>query len=410
MFGGNFFSAFGGMGAETEEAEEEVDNQQLYKLLELPQTATLEEIKKQFKRLAMRHHPDKGGDADKFKEINAAYEVLADPEKRRLYDKFGLEGLKRQGGAEMDIFDMFFGGGRGRGQRRETPQLKPTVRQVEIGLEAVFAGKLLAVETTRKVLCADCQGRGGSKVERCAKCRGKGVVTRMVQVGPGMYTQSQAHCDGCGGSGERIDKAHVCKTCRGNKLESRKETIEVAVPAGAPDGHQIPVRGKGDEHPEYRAGDFVVVLRVRPHAVFTRVGDDLFLAKRVALVEALAGFRFNLQRFDQEVTIEAPPGVNNREVRAVAGLGMPRLKDPLSHGSLYVEFAVELPAALDREKLAALRALLPPGLLPAAAPTARRHALGEAVVVPQRRASAQPEEEEEEHGGRGGHGAQCRQQ
>lgn len=410
MFGRGFFSGMGGMGGESEETEP-ADNTKLYEVLGVPQTATIDEIKKQYKRMAIKHHPDKGGDAETFKEINAAHEVLSDPEKRRIYDKYGLEGLKGQGSGDMDIFDLFFGGGR-RGGRRETPQLKPTVKQFEVTLETAFSGKLAVIETTRKVLCAECNGRGGSKVEKCDKCRGQGVVLRMVQLGPGMYTQSQAHCDSCAGSGERIEKAHICKTCRGNKLESRRERVEVSVPPGVPDGHKIVITGKGDEHQEYRAGDLVVVIKVTPHAVFKRVRDDLFMTKKIALVEALSGFSFNLHRFDREVTIDAPPGVANHEVRVVSGLGMPQLRDSHAHGNLYIEFLVEMPKALPADKLATLRGLLPPPLLPAVHATTHRHRLGEAVtnVGAERKSSEAEEEEEEGRGFRAGHSAQCRQQ
>lgn len=422
MFGGDFFKKFGGRmnGMEDDDSgPADVDNKKLYEVLEVSQTATQEDIKKSYKKLALKHHPDKGGDPDKFKEINAANEILSDPEKRKTYDKFGLEGLKSgfgDAGGMSDIFDLLMGGGRRRGGPRETPKLRPTMVKVDVTLDEVFAGKMAHVETSRKVLCLDCNGKGGSKVEKCSKCKGRGSIMRTVQIAPGMYTQSQSECTTCSSSGEIIEKSAICQKCKGKKLEVKKEVIDVGIPVGTPDGYKIVVNDKGDEHPEYRSGDLEVIVSVKPHKIFERRKNDLFLQKKISLLEALIGFKFNLQRFDEEILIESPPNtiVNHKDVKKITGQGMPHFKNPLTHGDLYIEFLVEMPKKIGPEAQEALKKVLPKPILPAATPCKNTFAFKHADSKPT--ASSQPtedeefEEEHEQHGFQNGQRVQCNQQ
>ena len=421
MFGGGFFKNFGGGfgGEEDDDSTKEVDNKKLYEVLEVAPTATQEEIKKAYKKMALKHHPDKGGDIDKFKEINAANEVLSDPEKRKMYDKFGLEGLKGQNmSSGMDIFDMFFGGGRGRGPK-ETPKLKPTIRNLEVTLDEIYAGKLTQISVDRKVVCAECNGKGGAKVEKCTGCKGRGVVIKMMQLGPGMYTQAQQHCDKCSGSGEMIDKKDICKKCKGKKLDQKVEQVEVAVSAGTPDNHRVIIKDKGDEHPEYKTGDLVVNILVKPHAVFKRQGNNLYITKKISLYEALTGFKFNLKRFDTEVTIESDGVGQHKDVKLVPNLGLPHFKNELSVGDLLIEFQVEMPNKLIADQAETLKKLLPKPLLQAPKPTKNSYVMKEAVLNHKdsdHRHSANGQEEEDDddshrgHGFQGGQRVECNQQ
>lgn len=374
MFNEEFFRRMGGGMQGDDDNGTEVDNKKLYEVLEVSPTATQDEIKKAYKKLALKHHPDKGGDPEKFKEVNAANEVLSDPDKRKTYDKYGLEGLKGQGGAGgmSDVFEMFFGGGH-RGSRgpRETPKLKPMVKTVQVTLDEVYSGKMAHIDVTRKTICQDCNGKGGAKVEKCNKCKGNGVVMKMVALGPGMYTQTQAACDHCSGNGEIIDKATMCKKCKGQKLVSKSETVDVGIPVGCPENYKIEVKDKGDEHWEYRAGDLIVVVQIKPHAIFTREKNDLHMKKKISLVEALLGFKFNVKRFDTEFTVESNPEsiLHHKDVKVVRNLGMPHFRDELSHGDLLIEFTVEMPGKIAPEQHEALRKILPKGILPAHKPT-----------------------------------------
>ena len=415
FFGGMGGGMGGGFGGPEEESEE-VENKQLYEALELTSGANQDDIKKAYKRLVRIHHPDKGGDEKKFKEVQAAYEVLNDPEKRKMYDKYGLEGLKSGGmghGGYGDIFDIFFGGGR-RGAPKQTPQLKPTVVGMKLTLEDVYNGKMGYVDVDRKVLCEGCSGKGGSQVEKCTGCKGRGVVIKMVQLGPGMYSQAQADCSDCKGTGEKIKKENICKSCKGNKLLDKKEKIDVPVAAGIAENEKINISGKGNEHPEYKTGDLVVIAQIEPHKIFKRIKNDLVIEKSVSLIEALSGFEFNLKHLNgQEVTIKTKPGdiIQHKVTRKIPDLGMPRYKESFSFGDLIISFEIVMPERINEQQVAELKKYLPKPLLPPVKATKNVYLLDKHELKTQHKASENYEDEEEEdHQHGGGQKVQCNQQ
>ena len=189
-----------------DEEEKDVDTQQLYDVLGVSKDATETDIKKAFRKLTLQHHPDKGGDESKFKEINAAYEVLSNQEKRSLYDKYGLDGVRQGGGGGMggfeDIFEMFGGMGGHGGGRKQKRKVQPTQKEVNVTLEDFYTGKMVKLDHNKTVICEDCQGKGGEDVQTCKDCGGRGSVMKMQQMGPGMYSQSQVPCTKCKGEGE----------------------------------------------------------------------------------------------------------------------------------------------------------------------------------------------------------------
>lgn len=428
MFGEEFFSRFAGGGGssggfETDAGSGEVDNQQLYNVLEINQNATQDEIKASYRKLVKLHHPDKGGQADKFKEINAANEVLSDPEKRKIYDKYGLEGLRNGGGGSgmSDIFDIFFGGGgRKRGGQQETPKLKPIVKKIEVTLDDIYHGKMVNLNVTRDKVCIDCNGKGGSKVDKCTKCKGKGVVVKMVQLGPGMYSQSQGKCDNCQGLGEIISKDAICKPCKGKKTLTKTEEVEVPIPIGAPQNHQILIPDKGDEHPVYRTGDLVVVLTIKTHPVFKRFKNDLLMTKKISLIESLSGFKFNLKRFDTEVTISSPPNniVKHKDIKVIKNLGIHPFKNELSNGDLMIEFIVDMPSKLTLQQIEGLKTLLPKPILQTVNPTKNTYQFidGPDIHPSINEKNNVPDEDEEEseepsqRGFKSGEKVECQQQ
>ena len=231
--GGGFpfgdFEEMGGMGGMGRGPPKEVDNSKYYELLGVDKKASYDEIRKAFRKLALKNHPDRGGDKEKFQELNAAYEVLSDKEKRDLYDKYGEDGVKDGGrGGGMDISDLFgFGGGRR--QEAGPKKGKPVMHPMKLSLEEVYAGKQTKIAVNRERICAACEGRGGKEgaVQKCPTCKGRGVVVKMQQLGPGMYTQSQGPCDECRGKGEIIDEKNKCKECNGKKVKKEKKIIDV---------------------------------------------------------------------------------------------------------------------------------------------------------------------------------------
>jgi DnaJ family protein A protein 2 len=210
MFGGGFrgFGDFGFGGEEDNEApaqSKEVDTNKYYELLGVDKKATTEEIRKAFRKKALKEHPDKGGDPEKFKEVTGAYEVLSNPEKRQLYDDYGEEGVKNggpPGGAGFGgLFEMFGGGGR---KPTGPKKGKAKLMELDVTLEEIFNGAMKNVKITRDRICEPCEGKGGKNVTKCAKCKGQGMVTKLVQLGPGMYSQSQGRCGDCDGLGESM--------------------------------------------------------------------------------------------------------------------------------------------------------------------------------------------------------------
>jgi len=426
FFGGRGFPGGfpGGQEEEDEAPAQEIDNKKVYEVLGVDQKATTEEIKKAFRKLAIQHHPDKGGDTEKFKEINAAYEILSNEEKRNTYDKYGLEGLKNGGmgaGGFGDFMDIFFGGNRNRGPR-ETPQLKPTVRPVEITLRDAYHGKTMTVNVERNVVCSGCQGKGGSDSKTCTACKGQGEILKMQQLGPNMYTQTRAPCRDCSGTGKIIEKKNLCKECNGKKMSTKNEKIEVSIPGGVPDEDKIPILGKGNEHPEYRTGDLVIIVKIKPNATFKRVKNDLMIEKNISLIEALGGFSFNLEHLnDQLITIKSKPGtmVAHKQVMQVANMGMPHPKSPMTFGNLYITFNVQMPDKLTQDQIQALQKVLPGPLHKDVQKTKFTYDLEEATVSHQngqrgghghRHGHEEEDEEEEEHAGGRGQNVQCAQQ
>eukprot|EP00928_Gymnodinium_smaydae_P044769 TRINITY_DN29882_c0_g2_i1.p1 TRINITY_DN29882_c0_g2~~TRINITY_DN29882_c0_g2_i1.p1 ORF type:complete len:507 (-),score=98.16 TRINITY_DN29882_c0_g2_i1:451-1971(-) len=261
-----------------------------YALLGVSPNASEKEIKKAYKKLVVKHHPDKGGDEEKFKEINRAYEVLGDSEKRARYDRFGEEGVDGDGAPQSaeDIFSQFFGGGRrGRPQRQRT---QDKVQPLKVTLEQMFAGQHLRVGWARQVI----DRAVGSQT--CSACGGRGVIVQMVRMGP-MVQQIQSQCGECGGTGQIV------------QMKGQRETLEVDIPKGAVHGQKIKFPGMADEHPNADTGDVVLILREESHKEFKRRGADLFVERDISLVEALCGFEIEITHLDgRKILIKSAPG------------------------------------------------------------------------------------------------------
>ena len=279
MFGGIPFEHFahgggggmpGGMGGGP---REDVDTEKLYETLGVEKDADEKEIKKAYRKLAIKHHPDKGGDEHLFKEINAAYEILSDPKKRELYDKYGLEGVENEGGVNAaggeDLFSMFFGGG-SRGGRRG-PRKSPSVNHpLKVSLEDLYNGKTVKLAINRKVIVGE--------AKTCSTCKGQGAVMEMRQIGPGMITQMQRPCSACGGQGNSA------------QMKSERKVVEVRVEKGMNHNQKITFSGMADEMPGRETGDVNFIIQEKDHDVFKRKGADLLVIKEISLNQALTGY------------------------------------------------------------------------------------------------------------------------
>jgi molecular chaperone DnaJ len=332
-----------------------------YELLGVPRGASDADIKRAFRALARDLHPDVSNEPDadvRFREVAEAYEVLSDPERRGIYDRYGQAGLKRGGfepvfsdfGSLSDIFAAFFGedamgGGRQRSQRGGDLQAV-----VEIDLAEAFTGATVTVPLQVALPCERCGARGaepGTGTRTCSTCSGNGVVRTVSQNIFGQFVQQRA-CPECDGAGEVLEEP--CRDCRGDGRVVTHHQIEVDVPKGIHDGQQIRVRGEG--HAGFRSaerGHAFVVVRVRPDERFLREGDDLHTALRLTMTEAALGTTATVATLGEDVELEVPAGTQPGEVRVLRGRGMPALRGS-GRGSLYVRLDVAVPTTLGDEE------------------------------------------------------------
>jgi len=349
-----------------------------YDILEVKPEASEAELKKAYRKLAMKFHPDKNPNAgDKFKEISHAYEVLSDPKKREIYDQGGEEAIQQGGGrgggggfsSPMDIFNMMFGGGMGGmgGGCRNSNKTKPMVHKLGVTLEELYNGKTRKLAATRDRVCNDCGGKGGSNVKTCTSCKGRGVKIQTIQMGPGMVQQSQAVCGECDGSGEIIPPSSRCKGCKGKKTTKEKKVIEIELDKGCPSDFRKVFYGEGDHEPGKEPGDIVIQMEEKEHAVFQRHGRDLTMRLDIDVYESLCGMKRAVKTLDnRDITISTRPGevIKQADIKMIQGEGMPTHKDPFNKGKLIVLFNITFPEKIDPTVAKKLSALLPKPKLP----------------------------------------------
>ncbi len=359
-----------------------------------------------------------------FKEMSAAYEVLSDPEKRKVYDQHGIEGLAEGGGGGgegSDIFDMFFGGGRGGGRRAQgPPKGEDIVHTIKASLEDLYNGKTVRLAISRNKPCQDCEGRGGKVgAEReCSDCKGRGVRVQLRQIGPGMVQQMQSACQACKQTGKILDERDKCKGCKGNKVFKDRKVLEGNIEKGMKNGSKIKFSGEADEVPGTVPGDVVIVVQEKEHDVFKRKGADLVTTLNLTLSESLCGFTRVITHLDgRTLKIESKAGavVKHDQVKSIQGEGMPHHGNPFTKGRLFVHFNVVFPTTLPLSAVAALRAALPAVVAPTMTGEEEECMMSD-VDLSQfgqssegRRHDATEEDDEEGRGGGRGQQVQCGQ-
>lgn len=360
-----------------------VAKEDFYQILGVNRGASQDEIKKAYRTLAMKYHPDRNPEPasqEKFKSITEAYTVLSDENKRRTYDQFGEEGVNSgfggmggMGGMSAEeIFAQMFGGGfpggggagaefgespfgewGGMGGGRVEKRTPDMEHVIPVTLEDLFSGKTTFIDYTKQVNCGTCRGSGAKpphKPTKCSACRGTGtrVITR--QFGPGMMQQSVGECPTCHGAGEIVAAAHKCTDCHGNKVVSKSHRLTVNIPRGARPNETIVFSGEANQHPGATTGDVRVYLDVKPHPLFKRLkNDDLLVEHPISLANALSGFEFTIQTLDKRLLVvrEAfgKPGshiIKPGAIKMIPNEGMPS-RTTGRRGNLYIRFKVDFP-------------------------------------------------------------------
>ncbi|KAK8141000.1 hypothetical protein G3M48_001075 [Beauveria asiatica] len=367
------------------EGQVEID---LYEVLSIEKTASSDEIRKAYRKAALKYHPDKVPEDQreasevKFKEVTRAYEILADEQKRHLYDTHGMAAFDPSrggpGGPEADLndilsqmfgFNMAGAGGPG-GPRR--PRKGPDEQQeYKVTLEELYRGKTVKFAANKQVLCGGCKGTGGkekAKAEQCSRCRGQGIVEAIRQIGPGMMRRETMLCDACHGAGNVFKEKDRCKKCKGKRTIEEKKVLELYIPRGSVQGERIVLEGEADQFPDQIPGDIIFTLVEESHDVFSRLGNDLSAELKISLSEALGGFnRVVLEHLDgRGISIERKQGQLLRpgDCLRVPGEGMPYKRGD-AKGDLYLLVTVEFPEngfLKDPAAYDALLKMLPPPL------------------------------------------------
>jgi len=351
-------------------------NEDFYAVLGIARGASDEDIKRAYRRLAREHHPDANPDdpgaEERFKEIQLAYEVLKDPEKRARYDQFGVNGLRGSGpgddpfgfgqmGGLGDLFEAFFGGSvfgqTGRGGAGQRASRRGSDAEAALDLEfteAVF-GVHKDLHVRLAVPCATCGATGarpGTTPTTCATCKGTGEMRRVRQSILGQMVTASP-CPKCGGTGEEI--ASPCSDCRGEGRRTEERTYTVEVPAGVDDANTLRLTGRGHAGPRGGGtGDLFVHLRVRPHPVFTREGTTIVHDLHVPVAQAALGVTFDYETLDGSEELVLPAGTQTGRQFTIRGRGVPRV-DGRGRGDMVVRIVVDTPAELTREQEELLR-------------------------------------------------------
>ena len=348
-----------------------------YEVLGVSRGASEDEIKKAYKKMARKYHPDLNpGDKtaeEKFKEVNEAYEVLSDADKKARYDQYGHAGVDPNFGAGGfgggfdgsfdfgdlgDIFGSFFGGGFGGGRRTNpnAPQRGESIRMsIAISFEEAAFGCEKAVTVERYETCDTCHGNGcapGTSPEVCPDCHGTGTVQVRRQTPMGVFATSSP-CPKCGGKGRIIHQP--CKDCRGSGMVRKKKTIQASIPAGIDNGQTISIRGQGNAGKNGGpAGDLLITITVRPHELFRREGTSVLCEAPITFTQAVLGAELEIPTIDGKVKYTLPEGTQSGTTFRLKGKGIPSINGR-GRGDQYVTVYIETPKNLNKEQKEALK-------------------------------------------------------
>jgi DnaJ-class molecular chaperone len=364
------------------------EKKDLYGLLGVAKTASEDEIKKAYKKMALKYHPDRNPNNKeeanaKFQEINKAFQTLSDADKRIKYDKYGvIEGENNEGGPgnmppgfnPFDLFSNMFGGGGMPGvgpgfggnqqdarRNSKSPDKKLTIN---ISLTDVYIGKVIPIDFTKNICCDKCDGNGANSkdsIKTCSTCNGQGRVVKMTQMGP-MIQQTIQNCNACGGNGKIIPPGCSCAKCNGKKCVSIKRHVDCYIRPGTTPGTHITFKNESDWVPDFGdVGDLVVFVNCKnEEGIFRREADNLIMKKSITLLEALTSTDFMFKHLDGRVIkVSHDEIIKPNHTMLIKGEGMPNLQDNLHKGNIIVHFDVIFPDTLEKERSKYLVKILP---------------------------------------------------
>ena len=348
-----------------------------YEILGVSKGASQDEIKKAFHRLAHKHHPHKGGDSKKFKEINEAYQILSNKDKRAQYDKFGktfdgagpggpggfdfsnFQGFNGQSGVHFDFGDLgdledimggIFGGGR-RSRKKDLRRGRDIQVDIEVSLEDVLKSEEREIDLEKQVVCSRCNGSGGepgTKVDQCFTCRGTGQVQQMTRTILGTIARNVV-CPECKGEGQK--PKNPCNVCKGEGRVVGSDKVKVVIPAGADNNQMIKLKGKGEAGKKGGdPGDLYIRIIVKKHPVFIRRGDDLLLEKNISFSQAALGDQIDVPVLgSKDISLKVPAGTEPGKVLRISRKGIPHFSG-FGRGDMYVKLNIKTPSKLTRKQ------------------------------------------------------------
>ncbi len=350
-----------------------------YEVLGVGKSASADELKKAFRKAAIEHHPDRGGDEAKFKEVNEAYEVLKDPSKRQRYDQFGHAGVGGNGasggnpfsgyggqagqGASFDfgdiglgdIFNSFFGGGQSAGGQTRQSRGRDVETRVEISFEQAIFGTEVDLDLELEDTCEHCKGttvEPGHELKTCDQCKGSGQIVNMTRTIFGNIQQASI-CPKCQGRGKIPEK--VCSVCHGKGTQAKRQTVKMKIPAGIDDGATVRLREHGEAIANGPKGDLYVDIRVKSHKQFTREGELILSSEHIDMIEAALGTEIEVATVDGPVRMKIPAGTQSGSDFKLSGHGVPKLRGgrPVAdgqRGAHIVTIIVDTPTKLNKRQ------------------------------------------------------------
>lgn len=351
------------------------ENRDPYEVLGVSKDASAAEIKKAYRKLSKKYHPDlnkEPGAEQKFKEVNEAYEILSDPQKKAQYDQYGSTGGQQgfgggaggfggfndfggAGGFE-DIFSSFFGGGSSSRSRNAPRQGRDLQYEMTLTFEEAVFGKKTSIEYTRNAVCKTCGGSGakkGTSVDTCSKCNGTGVI-QVARQTPLGRVMTQQECDVCHGKGKIIKEK--CATCGGEGITREKHQVEVSIPAGVEDGNQMRLQGQGEAGENGGPyGDLYIVFNVKPSKIFERKGSEIYFDLPITFVQATLGDEVKVKTVHGDVEMKIPAGTQTETTFRLRGKGAPKLRSD-GNGDQHVTVKVQTPKNLNLKQKEALKA------------------------------------------------------